>query len=138
VLAAAPGAATAHGTAGCGSAQLRLAVRAARNSGGTWLGAALANRGPACRLSARDAVRFLVVVGGRRAPVVGNGLTLHPGGVLLRGRPRLVAVQWSNWCGRRSRISVLVSFRGRVTPKALRILPRCLSRSRPSRLAAVP
>ena len=46
----------------------------------------------------------------------------------------LVRAAWSNWCGKRPGLSLLVEYMGLATKSTFPTLPVCLDRARPSRL----
>lgn len=104
-----------------------------------WIGVTVRNEGAACVLPKGSAgIRLVIELGGRRAAVAGNPLTLSLSGGLMPEGTRLLIGDWRNWCGSRRGVSLLASFSGSVIRSHFSVLPVCLNRGSVSRLVAVP
>ena len=73
-------------------------------------------------------VTIAILERGRRAPVTGNPLTIRP------RRPGPVVADWSNWCGARRGLTLLVRAGGETIRTVFAVLPLCLQPRRASLL----
>jgi hypothetical protein len=134
-VAANAGAAGRSPSARCKPSQLTVSVRTQGVATTAWMGLTVRNPGATCSLD-RSAV-FTIEQAGRRAVVKGNPLTIPVRGLLGRGHTRLVKAGWSNWCHARRQLKLVVRFAGLTRRTTFDVLPVCIDRRRPSRLAPI-
>lgn len=84
-----------------------------------------------------DGVATTIDQRGRRAAVKGSPLRFALRDEIGHGRTRVLRADWSNWCGPRRGLTIRARYAGLVAASTFRHLPVCLSRSAPSRLAAI-
>src|ERR1035437_1026736 len=109
----------------CDAGSLRLSLRAEGDSGTAVVFAYLLNRsGSTCIASGR--VSFEIEQSRERADVQQNPLSI-PVHLRLSSKRRGFAnpIDWSNWCGSRRHLDVVVRFDGLVTRSRFNVLPRC-------------
>jgi hypothetical protein len=134
-------AATNAGAAGrapsvrCKPSQLTVSVRTQGVATTAWIGVTVRNPGAACSLG--GSVVFTIEQAGRRAAVNGNPLKRPVQGLLGRGHTRLVKAGWSNWCGTRRQLKLVVRYAGVTRRTTFDVLPVCIDRRRVSRLAPI-
>src|SRR5438445_13857532 len=119
----------------CTGSQLRIAVQSAGENTTAWIGVLIRNRQRECDLAG---VMTLTIVGPQRPlRIAGNPLRLRVSGVVRTRGSHLVRADWSNWCGSRSRLTLLVEYMGRATRFPFAYSPVCLNTAWPSRLTVV-
>jgi hypothetical protein len=122
----------------CLASQLRLSVRTQGENTTAWIGVTLRNAGAACMLSRAHGVSVTVERRGARALVRGNPLTLHPSGRMRAGGVRLLVANWSNWCGPRDALTLVVHLGAATVRTRFATLPVCLGARSPSKLLPAP
>lgn len=111
----------------CAPTQLGVSVKPQGENTSAWIGTTVQNLGGPC-----IAKRIPVMV-----KVPGSRLTLYANGRLDHGGTKLLVADWSNWCGSRLGIRVVVEAGAAVAGAPVRPLPLCLRLGQPSRLSAV-
>ena len=104
-------------------------------SGTAWIGVTVRNTGARCTLG--GSVSYLIKRAGFRAAVRGNPLKIPVKGAIGHGRSKLVKADWSNWCGRRVRFALTISYAGKTRHSGFAALPRCLDRKSPSQIVMI-
>ena len=128
-LAVAPVGTASRRAANCASSQLRVSVQTQGVNTTAWIGVTVRNDGARCAL--RGSIRLTIERAGRRLAAHGNPLAIPARGVV---GSRLFTADWSNWCGPRAGLRLLVSYAGRTLRTRLNVLPVCLDRRQPSKL----
>lgn len=116
----------AGGAAPCATAKLSVSAGTGGENTTTSIGVTLQNDGAACTLQPTQHVSVEIDLAGRHAHVQGNPATLHPSGRLYHGGTDLLVAHWSNWCGSRRGISLVVRFGNQTVRKEVEPLPVCL------------
>ena len=114
-------------SARCTPQQLGVDVKTQGENTTAWIGVTVQNRSAPC-----VAMRVPVTVA-----VPGSRLTLDLTATLAHGGTRLLVLDWSNWCGGRTRAHVVAYAGAAEAVVPVRPLPLCLRPGQPSRLSAV-
>lgn len=122
---------------GCLASQLRASVRTQGENTTAWIGVTLRNSGAACALSRANRVLLAIERRGALARVHGNPLVLAPTGSIGPGGTRLLVADWSNWCGPRDSLTLVVRLGAGTVRARFSTLPVCLGAGAPSKLVAV-
>jgi hypothetical protein len=64
-------------------------------------------------------------------------LRIRVSGPLAAHGSHLVRADWSNWCGKRSGLTLSVEYMGRTASSELGYVPVCINKAAPSRLVAI-
>jgi hypothetical protein len=119
----------------CKQSQVAVSVRTQGVATTAWIGLTVRNRSATCSLG--GSAVFTIQQAGRQAAVKGNPLKLPVQGPLGRGHTRLVKAGWSNWCGARRQLKLIVQYAGLTRRTTFDVLPVCIDRRRLSRLAPI-
>ena len=119
----------------CSGSQLRLSVQTQGEKTTAWIGVTIRHPQNPCDLT--GAMTFKIMRNGQLVRIEGNPLRVPVSTPVDMNGSHLVRADWSNWCGKRPGLSLLVEYMGLATKSTFPTLPVCLDRARPSRLTAI-
>jgi hypothetical protein len=119
----------------CSQSKLRMTVQSQGESSTAWIGVIIRNRQARCSLAGVMTIK--IVRDGRLVKAAGNPLRVHVSGFLSARGSYFVRADWSNWCGKRSGLRLLVAYAGRASGLRFAYSPRCINRQSPSRLIPI-